>query len=98
MYVPLCLILYCISIVILMCVLLAFQRWRRKVKELNIIKDWASDGLVLQLLLVDTISKILDLKGPQYEQIRALTLLKLFFHRAYLAAVNMKDVIDPECH
>ena len=33
MYVPLCLMLYCISIVILMCVLVAFQHWRRKVRE-----------------------------------------------------------------
>ena len=63
---------------------------------LYIIKDWASDGLVLQFFSADTVSKILHLKGPQDERSRAVTLLNLFFHRAHLAAVNMKDVINPE--
>ena len=48
-------------------------------QELYIIKDWASDGLVLQLFSADTVSKILDLKGPQDKRSLAVTLLNIFF-------------------
>ena len=47
-------------------------------KELYIIKDWASDGCVLQLFSADTISKFLDLKGPQDKFILAVTLLNIY--------------------
>ena len=65
-------------------------------QELYIIKDWTSDELVLQLFSADTVSKVLDLKGPQDKRSLAVTLLGIFFHRAHLAVVNMKYVIDPE--
>ena len=48
-------------------------------QELYIIKDWASDGLVLQLFSADTVSKILDLKIPQDEHSLDVTLINIFF-------------------
>ena len=65
-------------------------------QKLYTIKDWASDGLVLQLFSADTVPKILDLKGPQDKRSLAITLINFFFHRAYLAEVNMKYVIYTE--
>ena len=52
--------------------------------------------MVLQLFLADTVSNFFYLKGPQDKRSLAVTLLNIFLHRAHLAAVNMKDVIDPE--
>ena len=52
--------------------------------------------MVLQLFLADTVSKFFDLKVLQDKRSLAVTLLNIFFHGAHLAAVNIKDVIDPE--
>ena len=48
-------------------------------QELYIFKDRASDGLVIQLFSADTISKFLDLKGPQDKRTLAVTLLNIYF-------------------
>ena len=52
--------------------------------------------MVLQLFLADRVSKLLDLKVTQDKRSLAVNLLNIFFHGAHLAAVNMKDAIDPE--
>ena len=57
--------------------------------ELYVIKDFANDMLVLQLLSADTISKVLNIHGQDLSS-QLFIVLVMVFERAHLFGVNYK--------